>query len=57
MQRNHIDCPVLVWNCLAALAYEAGKTLYHLKRGLLSSYLRAELANPAVRLALVVRKS
>jgi hypothetical protein len=53
MQRNHIACAVLVWNCLAALARKAGKTLYRLKRELLSGYLRAELASPAVRMALV----
>jgi hypothetical protein len=53
MQRNHIACSVLVWNCLAALARKAGKTLYHLKRELLSSYLRAELASPAVAMTLV----
>jgi hypothetical protein len=52
MQRNHIACAVLVWDCLAAQARKVGKTLYQLKREMLSNYLRAELLSPAVRMAL-----
>jgi hypothetical protein len=52
MQRNHIACAVLVWDCLAAQARQVGKTLYQLKREMLSNYLRAELRSPAVRMVL-----
>jgi hypothetical protein len=50
IQRNHIACAVLVWVCLAATARKVGKTLYQLKREMLSSYLRAELKSPSVRM-------
>jgi hypothetical protein len=52
MQRNHIACAVLVWDCLATQARRVGKTLYQLKRGMLSNYLRAELRSPAVQMVL-----
>nr|WP_156901920.1 hypothetical protein [Azohydromonas australica] len=47
MQRNHIACAVLVWDCLAAQARPVGKTLYQLKREMLSNYLsKSRAAQP-----------
>jgi hypothetical protein len=40
IQRNHISCAMLVWLRLKDLAYKTGKTVYQLKQGLLSNYLR-----------------
>ena len=47
-QRNHIACAVLVWNCLKNLAYRWKKTMYQLKHGLLSEYLRQQLRAPTI---------
>jgi len=38
--RNHIASAFLVWVHLSRTAYETGKTLYQVKHGLLSQYLR-----------------
>jgi hypothetical protein len=48
IQRNHIACAVLVWVRLTKLAREATTTIYQLKRGQLSKYLRNELRSPAL---------
>jgi len=48
IQRNHIACAVLVWIRLTAIARKMGQTIYHLKHGMLSDYLRQELKNPSV---------
>lgn len=50
MQRNHIACAILVWIRLKAAAKQAAVTMYQLKRGMLSKYLREELRSPAIRM-------
>lgn len=50
-QRNHIGCAVLVWLRLKILAMEAKTTVYALKEGLLSHYMKMQLANPTLRFA------
>ena len=50
MQRNHIACAILVWIRLKAVAKQAAVTMYQLKRGMLTRYLREELRSPAVRM-------
>lgn len=47
-QRNHICCCMLVWVCLKRLAYQTQQTVYQLKKGLLSTYLRQQLRNPTL---------
>ena len=51
IQRNHIACAVLVWVRLTAIARKAGTTIYAIKQGLLSDYLRRELRSPSVSMA------
>ena len=47
-QRNHLCCAMLTWVCLKNLAYETGQTVYQLKHGLLSDYLRQQLRRPTI---------
>ncbi len=47
-QRNHLCASMLVWVCLKHLAYKTGQTVYQLKHGLLSDYLRQQLRTPAI---------
>jgi hypothetical protein len=52
-QRNHICASVLVWVCLKNLAYQTHQTqthqtVYQIKKGLLSDYLRQQLSQPTV---------
>jgi len=47
IQRNHVPCALLVWLRLKQLAYMQGRTVYQLKRGLLSEYRIQQLKNPA----------
>ena len=51
IQRNHIACAVLVWIRLTALARKGLTTVYQIKHGLLSNFLRSELRSPTVRFA------
>jgi len=51
-QRNHIGCAILVWVGLKRLAHQTGKTIYQLKFGLLSDYMRQQLKNPSIRMSL-----
>lgn len=51
IQRNHIACAVLVWIRLTAIARKAGKSIYQLKKEMLSNYLRQELRCPSVPMA------
>lgn len=51
IQRNHIGCAMLVWSCLKELAYQTGKTIYHLKDGLLDDYLIQQLKHPTIKFA------
>lgn len=50
--RNHIGCAILVWVRLKQAAQEAQTTIYGIKHGLLSEYLRQHLKSPAVRMVL-----
>ena len=50
--RNHIGCAMLVWVRLKQVAYETSQTIYQVKHGLLSDYLRQQLRSPAVRMVL-----
>ena len=51
-QRNHIGCSILVWVQLKRLAHQTGKTIYQLKFGLLSDYMRDQLKQPSIRMEL-----
>lgn len=53
IQRNHINCAILVWLRLKDLAYQTGQTVYQLKYGLLSNYLIAQLKRPTHPMSLV----
>ena len=48
--RNHIACAVLVWIRLKQLANKTGLSLYRLKRGLLSNYLKQQLKTPDIQM-------
>jgi len=50
--RNHIACAMLVWVRLKHLAAQSQQTVYQLKRGLLDDYLRRQLKNPSISMAL-----
>lgn len=47
-QRNHIACAMLVWLRLNQFAHDARSTVYQIKQGLLSSYMREQLRNPSI---------
>jgi hypothetical protein len=47
-QRNHICASFLVWSCLSQLAHQTQHTIYQLKHGLLSDYLKHQLRQPAL---------
>ncbi|GAB4581715.1 MAG: transposase [Anaerolineales bacterium] len=49
--RNHIACAILVWVRLKQVANQTGQTVYRLKHGLLSDYLRQQLKSPAIQMA------
>jgi hypothetical protein len=51
IQRNHIACAVLVWIRLTELARRSMKTIYQIKHGLMSDYLKQELRSPAILFA------
>lgn len=50
--RNHIGCAMLVWVRLKQVASETGQTIYQVKHGMLSDYLRQQLRSPAVQMVL-----
>jgi hypothetical protein len=52
IQRNHIGCAFLVWVRLKDLAARTGRTVYHLKQGLLDDYLIHQLKNPSLKMVL-----
>ena len=47
-QRNHICASILVWVCLKNLTYQTQRTVYQIKKGLLSAYLRQQLRQPTI---------
>jgi hypothetical protein len=50
--RNHIGCAILVWVRLKQVAVETHRTVYQVKHGLLSDYLRQQLKSPSVLMCL-----
>jgi len=50
--RNHIGCAILVWVRLKQVAMETQRTVYQVKHGLLSDYLRQQLRSPSVQMCL-----
>ena len=50
--RNHIACAILVWVRLKQVAQETRQTIYKVKHGLLSDYLRQQLKAPTVKMIL-----
>lgn len=50
--RNHIGCAILVWIRLKQVAVETQRTVYQVKHGLLSDYLRQQLKSPSVHMCL-----
>jgi hypothetical protein len=50
--RNHIGCAILVWVRLKQVAIETKQTIYQVKHGLLSDYLRQQLKSPTVVMSL-----
>lgn len=52
-QKNHIGCVILVWNHLTKLARKLGTSIYALKKGIISDYMKNELVNPSIRMASV----
>jgi hypothetical protein len=50
--RNHIGCAMLVWIRLKQAADETQQTIYEVKHGLLSDYLRQQLRSPSIQMTL-----
>jgi hypothetical protein len=50
--RNHIGCAILVWIRLKQVAEETQRTIYQVKHGLLSDYLRQQLKSPTIQMTL-----
>jgi hypothetical protein len=50
--RNHIGCCMLVWIRLKQVAYETAQTIYQVKHGQLSDYLRQQLKSPSIKMLL-----
>lgn len=50
--RNHIAAAMLVWVRLKSIAQQSEQTVYQVKHGLLSDYLRQQLRNPDIHMAL-----
>ena len=49
-QRNHIACAMLVWVRLNQRAQELQTSIYQVKQGLLSEYMKKQLPNPDISL-------
>lgn len=54
IQRNHINCALLVWLRLKDIAYSTRQTIYQIKYGLLSNYLISQLKYPSVPMTLAI---
>ncbi|MGZ9223427.1 MAG: IS701 family transposase [Anaerolineales bacterium] len=50
--RNHIGCAILVWIRLKQVAQDTQRSIYQVKHGLLSDYLRQQLKSPAIQMLL-----
>ena len=51
IQRNHINCAMLVWLRLKEVAYQTKRTIYDLKNSLLDDYLIQQLKHPTIKFA------
>jgi hypothetical protein len=51
IQRNHINCAMLVWVRLKEVAYQTKRTIYDLKKSLLDDYLIQQLKHPTIKFA------
>ena len=49
---NHIGAAMLVWVRLKSVARQTQQTIYQVKHGLLSDYLRQQLRNPSISMSL-----
>ncbi len=49
--RNHITCAILVWIYLMQKAHETAQTLYQVKNGMFSDFLRQQLKSPTLNMA------
>lgn len=52
IQRNPIGCALLVWLRIKQVAYEAKKTIYQIKHGLLDDFMSSFLRAPTVQMRL-----
>jgi len=52
IQRNHIACAMLVWVKLKQVAFQTQQTLYQVKYGLLSDYIKQQLIDPDIAIKL-----
>lgn len=50
IQRNHIACAILVWVRLKQVAHQTASTVYQVKQGLLTDYMRSQLRSPAIQM-------
>jgi hypothetical protein len=50
--RNHVGCAILVWIRLKQVAQQSQCTIYQVKNGLLSDYLRQQLRSPTIHMSL-----
>ena len=50
--RNHIGCAFLVWIRLEQVAYQTRQSVYQVKYGLLTDYLRQQLKTPTIKMTL-----
>jgi len=50
--RNHVGCAILVWVRLKQVAADTQQTIYQVKHGLLSDYLRQQLKSPSIKMLL-----
>lgn len=48
--RNHITCAFLVWIYFMQKAQETGQTLYQVKDGMFSDFLRQQLKSPTLKM-------
>lgn len=50
--RNHIGCAFLVWTRLEQVAHQTGQSIYQVKYGLLTHYLKQQLKDPTIHMTL-----
>jgi hypothetical protein len=52
VEPGFIGCAILVWIRLKQVAQQSQRTIYQVKNGLLSDYLRQQLRSPAIQMTL-----